>query len=122
MKIVMIIDFMRTQDEMRLLIKTKLAERGRGSRKKLADFLGMNPNQITRMLNTEKNKIVRAIKLEEWFKIEEFFNLGITLEQIKKPKSAGRERYLEIYDSSSSEVQKMLLEFAEFLSHRARKR
>lgn len=106
---------------MRLWVRSKLAERGRGSRKKLADFLGLTSDQITRMLNIEEGKETRGIKADEWLKIKNFF-APEKMQEIGEPILIGRPRYIEIYDSSPSDSQKILLEFAEFVSFRAKKR
>ncbi|KAA6405683.1 hypothetical protein DPQ22_03215 [Candidatus Tokpelaia sp.] len=64
---------MQIQDEMRLWVRSKPAEQRRGSRKKLADFLGLTSDQITRMLNMKEGKETRGIRADEWLRIENCF-------------------------------------------------
>lgn len=107
-----------TQDEMRIWVKERLAAQGRGARRRLADFLGLTPNHITLMLNTEKNKAVRAIKADEWLKIEQFFDPERPLQEIKNSPPSDKARLITIYDSFPPDVQQALLSFAEVLSRR----
>lgn len=109
---------MYTLDEIRLLIKSKLAERGRGSRKELADFLGLTPGKLTHMLNTKDDKEVRGIRADEWEKIKYFFNPKQPVEKIDKPAVLKRIRYIEIYDAAPPALKKELLKLAELLIER----
>lgn len=76
---------MSVKDDHRNWIRAKIAQHGRGTRVRLAVYLGSSPDVITRMLNTEDGKEVRAIKADEWAKIEEFFRMldeGIKVSEI----------------------------------------
>jgi len=113
---------MRVEDDMRLWVRSKLAERGRGARKELAAFLGLTADQITRMLNMEEGKETRAIKADEWLKIKNFFALEDGQKTIERLASVGAVRLVQVYDSAPSDSQKILLEFAEFIAYRSKKR
>ena len=55
-------------------LKGKLAEQGRGSRSKLAEFLSVTPDVISRMTNdADPGKETRAISGDELAKMAEFF-------------------------------------------------
>lgn len=106
---------MLSLDEIRFWIINKLVERGRGSRKALADFLCLDANQITRMLNTNPGKEVRVIRADEWEKIKHFLAPELPVEKIDKPALLKRIRYIEIYDAAPPALKKELLKLAELL-------
>lgn len=66
---------MSVKDEQREWLRAKIDQHGRGTRVRLADYLKLKPDRITRMLNVEDGKEVRAIKADEWAKIVEFFTI-----------------------------------------------
>lgn len=54
-------------------ISDNLKAMGHGSKGKLADFLGVRPDAVTRMLNTEPGKELRDISATELVQIGQFF-------------------------------------------------
>jgi len=105
---------MDLRDEIRIWIKYSLDMQGRGSRKRLADFLRVSPDQITRMLNTDPNKETRAIKADELVKIREFFG-GIPEKLNINFDGQGRQKLLELFERSSPPIKAAIVAFAEAL-------
>lgn len=64
---------MTEREEIRVWLKSKLAEAGHGSKSKLAKHLGVSSDAITRMLNEEDGKETRQISAVEHVKMQEFF-------------------------------------------------
>ncbi|ABM45024.1 hypothetical protein X471_00009 [Bartonella bacilliformis str. Heidi Mejia] len=59
------------REQLKLWLKEQLAKKGHGSKKMLAEYLGVLPSSITSMLeNSEKNRIIKA---DELIKIINFF-------------------------------------------------
>lgn len=54
-------------------LQAELQRKGHGAKGKLAEYLGIRPDGITRMLNTEPGKETREIKAGELVKMGEFF-------------------------------------------------
>lgn len=61
------------QDDIRRWMKDELANAGRGSKGRLAKHLGVRPDAITRMLNTEPGKEQRRVEAHELLLMREFF-------------------------------------------------
>lgn len=61
------------QTEQKRWLVAKLVERGRGSRRALAEFLKVGPEVITRITNLTTEGEARAISLPELIRIAEFF-------------------------------------------------
>lgn len=106
---------MNIRDEIKIKIKEKLAERGYGALKKFGDFVGLTPNQVTQILNTDEGKQTRAIKFEEWLRIEQFFAPEKLLDFDAILPPTKRARFIELYDSAAPEFQEILFEIAELL-------
>src|SRR5689334_301687 len=62
------------RNEHREWLKANLDKAGRGAKKRLAEFLGVAPDAVTRMLNTDPNKESRDIRAREFERMREFFN------------------------------------------------
>lgn len=111
---------MNRQDDIRDWINRNLAVMGRGSKKKLADFLGLPPLQITRMLNTDSGKETRAIRADEFEKIKIFF--GETSFILSRDITAAkRKKLIAILEHSSPEQQEALLAFLEIWGKKRQK-
>lgn len=54
-------------------LRSQLEKAGRGARKRLAQHLGVSPNAITRMLNTDPGKEARDIRAAEMDQMRAFF-------------------------------------------------
>jgi len=111
---------MNLQDDIRARIRQNLDAMGRGSRKRLADFLGLTPLQVTRMLNNAPGKEIRVIRADEFEKIRIFFgepatNFDKTVKPVKKHRlnPARRSRIMDIIEYSSPQQQQALLAFLE---------
>jgi phage repressor protein C with HTH and peptisase S24 domain len=61
------------QHEIRLWLQEKMAEAGHGVRGQLANFVGVRPDAITRMANTDPDKETREIRGHELQRLEAFF-------------------------------------------------
>lgn len=61
------------QDEIRVWLGDELASRPRGTKGRLATYLGIRADAITRMLNSEPGKETRQIKADEHQKMIRFF-------------------------------------------------
>lgn len=61
------------QREIRLWLQEELAQRPHGTKGLLAKFLGVRPDAITRMANTDPHKETREIRAHELVKMREFF-------------------------------------------------
>lgn len=59
--------------EQRDWLAAQLERQGYGARQRLADYLAVAPNAITRMLNTDPNKETRLIKADELVRMGQFF-------------------------------------------------
>lgn len=62
-----------TQDDIRLWMQAEMAKRGHGVKGELAKHLGIRPDAITRMANTDPDKETREIRAHELVKMREFF-------------------------------------------------
>jgi SOS-response transcriptional repressor LexA len=60
--------------EPREWLRARIDRAPHGTKSKLAKFLGVSPNAITRMLNEEPGKELRRISAEEFLRMREFFN------------------------------------------------
>lgn len=63
----------KQRDEIRDWLRRSLAERGRGAKKALADYLGIRADAITRMLNDDPSKETREITAAEMVRMRQFF-------------------------------------------------
>lgn len=61
------------QHEIRVWMQDELAKRGHGTKGKLARFLNVRPDAITRMMNTDPAKETREIRAHELNLLREFF-------------------------------------------------
>jgi len=93
---------------------------GRGARKRLADFIGVPPVQIARMLNTPPVRETRVIRGDEFEKMRIFFgepatNFDKTVKPVKKHKlnAAQRKKFIDIIEYRSPQQQQALLAFLE---------
>ncbi|QNQ62215.1 XRE family transcriptional regulator [Brucella sp. 6810] len=105
---------MDIKDQIRLWIKAELAARGHGAKGQLADYLGVRPDIVTRMLNTDPDKETRVIRAEELVKISEFFGSpppGIA--GIFPPIDAD---FARLYNSVDETTRGKLKDFLQFLS------
>ncbi|RWC23132.1 MAG: hypothetical protein EOS55_14075 [Mesorhizobium sp.] len=62
------------QHELRIYLQQELASRPHGTKGQLAKFLGVKPDAVTRMTNTDPGKETRAIQAHEFERIRQFFN------------------------------------------------
>ncbi|RVD13952.1 MAG: hypothetical protein EOS73_34785 [Mesorhizobium sp.] len=62
------------QYELRIYLQHELARRPHGTKGQLAKFLGVKPDAVTRMTNTDPGKETRAIQAHEFERIRQFFN------------------------------------------------
>ncbi|RUU24879.1 hypothetical protein EOD08_24230 [Mesorhizobium sp. M6A.T.Ca.TU.002.02.2.1] len=62
------------QHDLRIWLQQELAKRPHGTKKKLAEFVGVRPDAITRSANTDPNKETRAIDAHEIKLMREFFS------------------------------------------------
>lgn len=65
---------MDIQTQFKIWLNQQLDARGRGSKKALAEHLGVPSDAVSRMINMDAHKEVRAIHLNEMSKIFEFFD------------------------------------------------
>lgn len=65
------VDMIKDRDQIRLWLQAELDKAGRGSKGRLAAFIGVRPDAITRMLNVEKE--TREIGADELVKMMDFF-------------------------------------------------
>lgn len=63
-----------TMDDIRAWLRQKLEDRGRGSRKGLAELLGLNQSAITRLVSDTPTAEARELKAHELVNIEIYFN------------------------------------------------
>lgn len=63
-------------DDIRGWLAAELEKMGRGAKGRLANYLGIRPDGVTRMLNAEPGKEVRGIKADELVKMRRFFQSG----------------------------------------------
>ncbi len=61
------------QHELRTWLQQELAKRPHGTKGKLAKFIGVTPDMLSRILNTEPGKETRSIKWHELELMREFF-------------------------------------------------
>lgn len=61
------------QHDIRVWMTEQLRAAGHGAKGKLADHLGVRPDAITRMTNTDPDKETREIRGHELLKMQEFF-------------------------------------------------
>lgn len=67
------IDMIKQRDKIREWLQAELQKAGRGSKGRLAEFLGVRPDAVTRMLNNTGTKEIREIGADELVKMIEFF-------------------------------------------------
>lgn len=103
---------MDIQEKIRQWISLKLSERGHGSRGELASHLGVRPDVVTRMLNSQPGKETRVIRAQELIKISEFF--GETPPGLDVSNS-NDDNFIEIYRHSDSETKIALQSYLKFL-------
>jgi len=65
------------QREIRLWLQGELAKRPHGTKGLLAKFLGVRPDAVTRMANTDPHKETREIRAHELVKMREFFQESV---------------------------------------------
>lgn len=63
------------QQEIRVWMQEQMDEQGHGVRGRLAEFLGVRPDAITRMANTDPEKETREIRGHELQRMEAFFGV-----------------------------------------------
>jgi len=109
---------MNLREDIRTRIRQNLDAMGRGSRKKLADFLGLTPLQVTRMLNTAPGQETRVIRADEYEKIKMFFggalsalDCDIVLPEKSDLADLKKDRLIKLWQCSSPEQQEALLAF-----------
>ncbi|EJF87813.1 hypothetical protein ME1_00983 [Bartonella vinsonii subsp. arupensis OK-94-513] len=96
-------------DQLKAWLKEQLAKNGHGSKKMLAEHLGVLPSTLTSMINNSgtsgKNKSIkpRLIKATELIKIIDFFG-EIPPFLIKES-----EQFIRLYYQANPEVQKAVL-------------
>lgn len=61
------------QHDLRIWLQQELAKRPHGTKGKLAKFIGVRPDAITRMANADPQKETRAIEAHELERMREFF-------------------------------------------------
>jgi hypothetical protein len=105
---------MDLKDQIRIWIKEQLANQGHGAKGRLADFLGVRPDIITRMLNTDPDKETRVIRAEELVKISEFF--GSPPPGIAETLTIVDAEFARLYNSVGDEKKAELKRFLEYLS------
>lgn len=105
---------MDLKDQIRIWIKEQLAAQGHGAKGRLAEFLGVRPDIITRMLNTDPDKETRVIRAEELVKISEFF--GAPPPGIAETLAIVDADFARLYNSVGNEKQAELKRFLEYLS------
>jgi len=108
---------MKEKDAQREWLRDRLANAPRGTRAKLAKFLGFDrPDAITRMLNTDPGKESREIKAHEFARMQAFF----ADEAIRPPADADqarREHLLAMYDQLPPDAQALALTVLAALAH-----
>lgn len=107
---------MDIQDKIKIWVKEQLSAMPRGSKKKLADCLGITPTQATRLLNTEPGKERRSIRADDLVKITEFF--GRLPDDLTLPDHMdnGKRQLITLYDSVSPELQRAILAMVQSLA------
>lgn len=105
---------MDLKDQIRIWIKDQLAAQGHGAKGRLAEFLGVRPDIITRMLNTDPDKETRVIRAEELVKISEFF--GSPPPGIAETLTIVDADFARLYNSVADEKKAELKRFLEYLS------
>ena len=101
---------MDIQKELKNWIASELKDRGRGARGKLAEHLGVRPDAITRMLNTDPDKEARLIRADELVKISEFLGAappGIGISDLD---------FLQKYNSATPETKNELKRYLKYLT------
>lgn len=61
------------QHEIRIWMQAELSKRGHGAKGRLAKYLGIRPDAVTRMMNTDPAKETREIRANELIGMREFF-------------------------------------------------
>lgn len=113
---------MDLQDKIKIWIKQQLALMGHGSKKKFADFMGLTPTKVTRMLNTDVGKEHRIIRADEYIKIAEFFKKMPADLVPSFASDEGKKQLIAIYESVSPELQNAILVMVRALAEEKNKK
>lgn len=105
---------MTINDEIIRWITDQLKARGRGSKRELSEHLGVRPDVITRMLNTDPNKETRVIRADELVRISEFF--GAPPPGIAGQTAILDEDFARIFNSADEKKKAEIKRYLEYLT------
>jgi hypothetical protein len=107
-------------DDIRDWLRAKLDGAPRGTKVRLARALGLAPDAVTRMLNSEAGKETRKITAEEHIKMRAFFaeDAGEPID----PQSLARENAMMVFDNLPPDLQAAFAKQLDALADLARAR